>query len=291
MIVVAGATGTVGRELVRELSENGAAVRALVRDTAKAGDLRQHGVEVVGADLSLPETLEDPLEGADAAYLLTPSGPRQAELEGNFARAARRSGLGHLVKQSAVGADPQAPEGVGRYHGEAEKVVEESGIPYTYLRPTAFMQNALWYAPIIREKGALMLPLQDVGVGMNMVDVRDVAAVAAAVLTGEGHRGGAYTVTGPEILTFPDLAEKLSAATGRDIEFASVPAEEFREEMEEAGQPESFVEGMISYFSSLSSEDTALSVAPTEVVAEMTGRSPRSFEHFAEDHVEEFNPV
>lgn len=282
-ILVTGATGTLGGAVTRELLSAGQQVRALVRDPDKAFALEDSGAELVQGDLAKPETLDPALQGIDRAFLLTqPS----VELETNFVEAARRSGLGHLVKQSAVGADPDSPYDMPSAHGQMEKAIEASGIPYTFLRPTHFMQNLLAFGETVARSHVLPLPIKDPEVAINMVDARDVAAVAAAVLTGNRHEGNVYTITGPEVLTFQDVAEELSEGLSQRVEFIPLSPEASEEELREAGVAAP-VPPFVDYFRELSSEDTALDIK-TAAVEEITGHTPRSLVQFAADHAEAF---
>ena len=282
-ILVTGATGTLGGAVAHQLLSAGEQVRALVRDPDKASGLEDSGAELVQGDLAKPETLDPALEGIERAFLLTqPS----VELETNFVESAKRSGLGHLVKQSAMGADPDSPYAMPSAHGQMERKIQDSGIPYTFLRPTHFMQNLLAFGDTVARSHALPLPIKDPEVAINMVDARDVAAVAVVVLTDDGHEGNTYTITGPEVLTFQDVAEELSEGLGQRVEFVPLSPEASEEELREAGMAEP-VPPFVDYFRQLSSEDTALDIK-TDTVEEVTGRPPRSLEQFAADHAETF---
>jgi uncharacterized protein YbjT (DUF2867 family) len=284
MILVTGATGTVGGEVARQLLASGELVRVLVRDPGRASSLERAGAGVVRGDLAKPETLPPVLEGVERAFLISrPS----VELETNFVEAASRSGLGHLVKQSAMGADADSPYGMPRAHGQMEKAIETSGIPYTFLRPVFFMQNLLGFGETVAKSRALPLPIKDPAAAINMVDVRDVAAIAVAALTGEGHEGRVYAITGPEVLTFRDVAERISSVLGDRVRFVPLSPKASGRELREAGLAESAPGWLVDYFRELSSEDTALA-GRTGVVEEVLGRPPRSLERFVKDHVEAF---
>lgn len=287
MILVTGATGNTGSEIIKHLSTAGAQVRALVRNREKATVIEGPGVEIVEGDLAKPETLDAALEGMEKAFLLSSVNPHQVKLQGNFVEAAKRAGLRHIVKQSAVGAGPDAPEGMTRWHWQTEQQISASGIPFTHLRPVFFMQTLLGYAPFIAMKSALALPMKDAKVSINMVDVRDIAGVAVKALTEAGHEGKTYTVTGPEMLTFEQIAEKLSVATGNKMPFVVLPPEVFKKEMLEAGQAESLADSAVAYFGSLTTGNTANAIV-TNVVAEVAKKQPLSFDQFARDYVGAF---
>src|SRR5258708_3884109 len=153
MILITGATGTVGKELVKRLARRDDPIRVMVRDRNKAGSVAYPGVEIVEGDFDRVETLDNALSGADKAFLLTSPGERQLELETNFIQAAARSNLKHIVKQSALGAAFDSPARLLRAHAESERRIEESSVPYTHLRPNQFMQNFLSYRDSITQRG------------------------------------------------------------------------------------------------------------------------------------------
>jgi uncharacterized protein YbjT (DUF2867 family) len=288
MILVTGATGTVGSEVVRGLVRLGASVRALLRDASRGGWLTALGVSIVEGDLTRPETLTPALAGIETAFLLTPRGPRQLDMETAFIDAARKAGISLLVKHSGVG-DPEA-RGRPSAHSVSERHLAESGVAYRVVRPTQFMQNYLHWTPPIPAAGALVLPLVDPDVEVNLVDVEDVAAVEVVLLTGGGDDGGVYTATGPELLTYAGVAEELSRGAGVDIPLRVLSAEEYRSEMKKAGYPEGAISNVTDYFSTLRKGKTALTVM-TEDVSRVTGQSPRSVEQFAADHSDSLRPV
>src|SRR5215207_1094733 len=147
MILITGATGTTGREVVKGLRGLGAkGVRALVRDPARADFIREAGFETVAGDFERPETLGAALEGVERALLLTPPTPDTVAHHREFIRSAADAGVRHVVKLSAFGADADAPEGFGRWHGQSESLLKTSGLGWTVLRPNFFMQNLLGQA-------------------------------------------------------------------------------------------------------------------------------------------------
>ncbi len=284
MILVTGSTGTNGSLLVEELLALGAPVRAMVRTPEKASSVERKDVEAVVADFGAPETLDAALEGVERAFLVTPPDPREPEWERNFVDAAERAGVRHIVKLSVLGADEEAPVRFGRVHAESERYLEESGLAYTVLRPTGFMQNTLAYAPSIASEGRFYAPLAEAKVAW--VDARDIAAVAAKALTEEGHEGKVYDLTGPEAISNREIAEKLSAVIGEPVEHVEVSFEDAREAMVGAGMPEWLVDGLIELNKEVYEPGYAASV--TGGVAKAAGREPRSFEVFARDHAEAF---
>lgn len=287
MILVTGATGTTGREVVGELRDSGAGrVRALVRDAGRASFIREAGFETFEGDFDRPETLGGALEGVERALLLTGPSPQTFEHQRAFVEAARRAGVRHVVKVSAFGADPGAPEGFGRWHGQAEELLKSSGLAWTMLRPNFFMQNLLGQAGQIAATGAIHQPLGEARA--SFVDARDIAAVAARALTEAGHEGQTYTLTGPEALSYAEVAAKLSEAAGRRLTYVAITPEQFRAHMLGAGFPEWLVSALES-LNELFASGRAAEV--TDDVRRVAGRGPITFDGFARDHAAAFKAV
>jgi len=283
MILMTGATGTVGSELVKQLQASGAKARALVRNRAKAASLEGAGFEVVEGDLTKPETLDVALQGVERVFLLSSPGPQMVAAEGNFVEAAKRAGVKHVVKLSAIGADADSKLIFGWWHGQIEKQLEESGMTYTHLRPNSFMQNFLGFAPTIKAHDAFYAPMKD---GLSsVVDARDIAAVAKAALTEVGHENQTYVITGPEALSYTEMAEKLSGMLGRKISYVDVPPEAAKRGMMDAGMPEWFAEALNELYAAWTEGHGAI---VTGVVRDVTKKEPLTFDEFARDYAGAF---
>jgi uncharacterized protein YbjT (DUF2867 family) len=247
MILVTGATGLNGGELVRKLSSRGVKVRALVRNRAKAAALEAlPGVEVVEGDLSRPESLRAPLAGGTRAMLVTSSDPGMLEVQGIFVTAAKEAGVQYLVKLSGIMPDVDSPFRFARMHGEIEKRIEASGMQWTHLRPGEFMHSYFRTLPGILARGELRLPMADARIAC--IDVGDIAEAAAKILTTPGHEGKRYPITGPESLSMNEVAEKLSAATGKTIRYVAVDPEDARKAQLSAGLPPFLADGLFELF-------------------------------------------
>ncbi|MFF0525114.1 NAD(P)H-binding protein [Actinomadura nitritigenes] len=270
MLLVTGATGNIGRDLVRELDAKGADVRILVRDPARAADLPARAERAVG-DLDDPATLPAAFRGAERLFLLTPGiGTAQAA---HAAAAARDAGVRHIVLLSSTNVLGDPMPAMGRWHHEREEAVRASGVPATILRPGGFMLNALEWLPTIREGGYVLDP---VGPGrFAPIDTADIAAVAAAVLTGDGHEGEAYALTGDELLTVAEQVAILSRAIGRDLRIREVrtPEEAVRARFP-AGAPPALAEALVEGFALMRADTTGFR---TDTVERLTGRAPRTF--------------
>jgi uncharacterized protein YbjT (DUF2867 family) len=289
LILVTGATGTVGTAVVHRLRERRQAVRAIVRDRSAPSLLAGLNVELFQADLRRPQTLEGAFGGVHTAFLLTPSVDDQAAIEIGFIDAAVAAGVRTIVKHSAVGADASA-SGLANAHGRSERHLISTGISYVIVRPTQFMQNLLSWTPSIARASALVIPLASPEVRINMVDVQDVADVEATVLSEDGHAGRIYTPSGPDLLTYGEVAERLSAGVGTPIPLQVPSADRYRDDMLAAGYPDAAVTGTIAYFSTLRQGTTALGIT-TQDVEKVTGHRPGSVEDFALSHADSLRPA
>jgi len=289
MILIIGATGNTGRETVPRLLERGIAVRALTRDPARAAALPGFaGAEIVAGDPARPETLGPAMQGVSKVFLIPPSGPGSDTSEQNVFEAARAAGVRHIVKLSALCADPNAPSMALSHNFRSEELLKTSGIPYTILRPASFMQNfSLFYSPSIRSEGTVYHSLGEAR--MAVIDVRDIAEVAVKVLTSEGHEGKTYNLTGPEALTYAEAAEKIGTATGRPVRYIDLPAAAYEQALIGFGIPPFVAAEVLNiYGRGPYREGKAASVSSS--VADLLGRPARSFSEFARDHAAYFLP-
>jgi uncharacterized protein YbjT (DUF2867 family) len=278
MILVTGATGRTGRELVKILAAMGIQVRAAVRDRTRAHGIATSGVDIAVADLNQPQSLLPLCEGADKAYLVSGPDPQQVLMHSNFIRAARRAGVKHIVRHSVRWADSTSPVKICRWHAASERELEESGIAWTHLQPVYNMQNFLRFAPQIQAQNSFFASMRDGAV--SMVDARDIAAVAACVLTQDGHEGSTYTVTGRQALSFAEAAAQLSATLGKPVRYVDVEPAAARNLMLKAGMPEWYVDDLLGFYALYSTGAGAL---VSDVVPRITGLPGRTFIQFAEE--------
>jgi uncharacterized protein YbjT (DUF2867 family) len=279
-VLVTGATGNTGSGLVPALRDAGVEVRAFVRDESKAQPLKDMDVEIVVGDLDQPETINAAVQGVDKIYLLTWNGPTQAQHAENVIRAAKRAGNPHIVRHSMWGSEKSriVKQGI-----QAEEAVKSSGLPWTLLKPTFFMQNTMMAAQTIASDGVIYWDMKDGKLGM--IDVRDVVDVALAVLTGSGHEGKSYILTGPEAISFHDVADTFSKVLGREIKYVSVPGEAALESMVSMGVPEWIAQGYVELSEGFSE---GFASRTTDHVAALTGHRARSLEQFARDYAQVF---
>ena len=279
-VLVTGATGNVGSRLVPALRATGASVRALVHNESKVQAIKDLGVEVFVGDLDKPETLDPAVAGVGQVYLLTTNGPTGAQQASNVIQAARRNGSPHIVRHSAYGPEKSR---IIKHVLQVEAELKASGLSYTILRPTFFMQNTMMAAQTVASDGVVYMPFKDGKIGM--IDVRDVADVALKVLTEDGHEGREYTLTGPASISFHDVAAGLSKALGKEVNYVDVPLEAGREAMVGMGMPEWVADGLIELIEGFSNNWADL-VSPD--VEKIMGRPGRSYEQFARDFAQVF---
>ena len=277
MILITGATGLNGSELVRRLSAKGIPSRALVRNPAKAQILASlPNVEVVEGDMARPDSLTEALRGIERAMLISSSDPTMIETQSSFIDAARRAGVRHVVKLSGIIPELDSPFRFARMHAEIEQRLEDSGLAYTHLRAGEFMPSYFRQVPSIVARGIMALPMADARIAS--VDIGDLAEVAIVVLTTSGHDGKTYPLTGPESLTMAEVAEKLSAAIGKTIRYVDVPPEEAKAARLAAGMPPYLAEGLDELFSERRRGKES-KVWPT--IEEVFGLKPTRFDEFA----------
>jgi len=290
MILVTGAAGLSGSAVVRELAKQRITVRALVRERAKARGLGElPGVEVYEGDMFSPETLDRALEGVTKALMISSSTHQMVEVQCSFIDTAKRAGVRHVVKfsgkESNLGFD-QSRFPFTRMHQEIEGYLERSGLEWTHLRPSQFMQVYLREAPVIASKGALVLPLGE-ETALAPIDVEDIAKIAAAILRADvgAHNGRRYEMTGPEGLTMSQIAERIAAATGRAVRFLSIAPEENRQRMLAAGVPPFVADALYEQ----ARERTRCPRAGVDLTTHNEfGVHPTTFAEFAKRHASQF---
>ncbi len=253
MILVTGATGLSGSTIVREFAKNRIPIRALVRNLEKASALAAlPTVEVVEGNMLQPETLTNALKGVNQVLMISSARERMLETQCTFIDAAKVAGVEHIVKfsgkESGVDFDPKNFRSIGE-HIEIEKYLENSGLAWTHLRPSQFMQFYLPQSPtgVDISKSALILPMEQAK--LSPVDVKDIAQVAVKLLSSEGHAGKSYDMTGPEALTMEEVAERVSQAVGITIQYINISLEEKKQALLATGLPSERVDVLMGLLS------------------------------------------
>jgi uncharacterized protein YbjT (DUF2867 family) len=277
MILVTGAGGNVGHSLLDELATAGRPARAAFHSADKTARARAAGKDAVTIDFGAPETLRPALDGVDAVFLLAAAG-MGIEGETNVVNAAKSAGVKRLVKLSVIGA-PAEDFAFARIHRPIERVIEASGLEWTFLRPASYMQNFVnFLAPTIRSQHAIHTMIPDAR--FNHVDTRDVARVASTVLASGGHAGQAYTLTGPRSFSYREAAATIGTVTGTPVTCVAVSEADARAGMQANGVPDFYAEYLVDldrYYASGKAD------VVTDSVRALTGREPTSFEQFVRD--------
>lgn len=281
-VLVTGATGKVGREVVRLLVEGGREVQAATRSPGQARELLGSDAEVVEFDFDRAETYDGALQWADRVFVVPPPfDPHAYRTLASFLDWAVQAGSDHVVVLTGMGVEEREDLALRR----VEHLVEETGVVHTFLRPNVYMQNFHpgFLSREIRGEGRFHLPSGDARV--SLVDARDVGAVAARVLTeaAGGHDRRGYTLTGPAALDHHRIAELLSRASGREITYVPEEDREMAERLGELGWPPERVEVVLDFFGSIREGARA---AVTSDVRDLLGRPATSFESFAEEHAD-----
>jgi (4-alkanoyl-5-oxo-2,5-dihydrofuran-3-yl)methyl phosphate reductase len=280
MILVTGATGTVGGEVVKQLVAAGERVRAMTRDPSKAK--LDPKVEVVAGDLDKPETLEKAVAGVDHVFSLS-TGPALGVHDGHLVRAAKKAGARHIVKLSVLGAGGTMRNAITEWHEAGEKAIVESGLVWTFVRPGMFMSNALNWAHMIKSQGKVFA---NYGKGkVPPIHPRDIASVAVKALTSSGHEGKSYPLTGGEALSMEEQIEVLSEVVGKPIAFVRISDDAAREGMLKAGLPPVLVDALVSISAS---DRTGAASEPLPTVEQVLGRKPLTWREWAQENAAAF---
>lgn len=280
VILVTGATGNVGREVVSQLLETGMAVRALTRSPASANLPDQ--VDVVRGDLSEPEALEAHLDGVDAVFLVWPfltaeSAPAVVDA---LARHTRRV---VYLSSASVRDDMELQNGpINQFHADVERLIEQTGLEWTFLRCTGFATNTLWWAPQTRADGVVRWPYGTAA--RSLLHETDIAAVAVRALTEGGHAGAKYVLSGPETLTQVEQVHAIGEAIGRPLRYEEIPPENARQQMLTQGWPPSVVDAILDAHAAMAAQPELV----TSTVESVTGRPARTFREWAVDHADAF---
>ena len=283
MILVTGAGGNVGRPLLEELASAGMPARAAYRSADKAAHAKAAGLDAVMVDYARPETLAPALDGVDAVFLLAAGVQGQVEGETNVVRAAKAAGVRRIVKLSVFGA-VEEEFGFARTHRPVELEIEAFGLAWTFLRPASYMQNFTnFMAPTIRSQHAIYTLIPDSV--FNHVDTRDVARVAATVLSRDGHEGQAYTLTGPRSFSYREAARAIGVVTGTPVQVVALTESDIRAGMKAHGVPDVYADHLVDldrWYESGKGD------VLTSSIRDITGREPTSFESFVKELREQF---
>ncbi|MEK3768436.1 SDR family oxidoreductase [Paenibacillus sp. FSL R5-0887] len=287
MIVIMGATGTIGSALLERLVDLGVPVRALSREPEKLhdqiGEKSRSIIEVAFVDASDPTSVRRAFTGASQLFLAMSNSPRQIELETSIIQIATESGIKHIVKISSPAFEQSAPVAVAGWHQEIENTLRVSGITHTVLRPYAFMQNLMRFAPTITTQNVFF---GSMGVSpCNFIDCRDIADVAVEVLTNDKVSGHIYTLTGSEIFSYPQIASRLSALLNRPISYINMDPQVLLRNLIEHGNLPPWLANHVVEIQTMS---RMVPESPNDTVKRLLGRDPRTLDAFLHECVDNF---
>jgi uncharacterized protein YbjT (DUF2867 family) len=263
---------------VRQLAAAGRPVRALVRSCANAATLPKAGVEIAVGSFADTASLDAAMKGVEAVYMISFEDPDQLALQANVIEAARRARVRMIARLSASSADAESPDPLIATHGKGDLQLARSGLGHVLIRPQWFNQNFLTYCP----GGILRLPAGEAR--LPFVDVRDIAAVAIEALTGPGHDGKAYVLTGPEALSHGEVAAILSEATGKRFVYEDIPPETYRRQLIAEGMTEFRADLVLGLFDRMKRRGAA---PVSDDIAKVLGRPAITFRRFARDYADE----
>ena len=279
MILITGATGHIGNELIPFLLESGQSIRVLVRDDKKVAHLDPCFERVVG-DWNKLETLASAMVGVARVFLVT----FETQQDISVIEAAKRAGVQHIVKLSTLEATEHKIN-VGRWHYEREELIRASGLDWTFIRPGMFMSNSIdWWSDSIKNQGSVFFPGGQKG-KVAPVDPRDVAKVSALASTQPGHNGQAYELTGSQLFTIGGMVQVISGVLGKPIQYVDIPPIAAKLFMLKSGMDKTLVNALMEMLGSLRRNEGAI---VTDIVQQLTGYPPRTFEAWCREHIEAF---
>lgn len=279
--LITGATGNIGSLVVERLLDRGDRPRVLVRDAEKARSRYGDRVDLFVGDFADAPTMTAALTGVDA-FLLVSSIDDLAARDEVAAKAAKAAGVKHLVKISSINV-PQKDIGTGVWHAQGEAAIRASGVPFTFVRPSGFMENCLRWANSIKSEGVVR---SSAGDGKSpVIHSEDIAAVATKALTTQAYIGESLPVTGPEMLSYPELVAKIGTRIGKLLRFEALTDEEERRKWLERNRPPAMAEVLVSVFRAMREGRLA---KVTDTVERVLGRKPLSFDRWLEQHATAF---
>jgi (4-alkanoyl-5-oxo-2,5-dihydrofuran-3-yl)methyl phosphate reductase len=282
MILITGATGNVGRELVEQLMSKGESLRVVTRDQAKVEHLNPSIERIIG-DMSDEAIVEQAVAGVDKIFMFPLITEADHKSNIMLLKKSNEARVKHVVMLSSMGAANEAQSQIGALHREKEILVEKSGMTWTFLRPGAFMSNSLQWLPTIKLQGQVYNPT---GAGkVAPISPRDIAAVAAVALTHAGHEGQIYLLTGPELISAEEQVEILSKAIGKSIKCIDVPIKVAAEQMSKTGAPGFLVEGLSAMWEAIKQGNAAIQTKDLERVTSSKGEN---FTKWCSEHRDEF---
>ncbi len=275
MILITGATGKTGSATAKSLGEKGETFRALIRNEEKKEGIESLGGEVVIGSIENTEVVNQSMQGVKTVLVLLPNSESQLALEKQLVDSAKQAGVERIVKMSSIEATPDATSPIPKLHLESEEYIKQSGLAWTMIKPNFYMQNLLASAGTIKEQGKIFLPMGDGKTGM--IDTTDVGKVLAKVLSEDGHESMNHEITGPEILSFYEVAEIFSQVLGKQVDYVDVPMDAYKETLGQFLTNQWHLDAVIDLFKGIAEggiEDK------TDTFNELMGETPKSLSQF-----------
>ena len=279
MILLTGATGKTGSATAIELSNLNVPFRALIRSEEKRGEIEALGGEVIIGSAEDRENIDQAMIGIEKLLIILPNCENQLEMEMQLVDSAKAEGVQHIVYMSSVEADEECISPIPKLHWDTEVYIRSSGMQWTMIKPNFYMQNFVGSAKTIIEQNKFFLPMSEGRTGM--IDTRDVGKVIAKVLSEEGHEGQSYQITGPEILSFYDVAEKFSSVLRREVLYVDMPMDAYKNILSQFLTNQWHLDSVIDLFGGIAEGGIEYK---TDTFEELIGTPPRSLEDFIEEH-------
>ncbi len=279
MILLTGATGKTGSATAKALNERGIKFRALIRNEEKREEIESLGGEVVIGSIENKEAVDQSMVDIEAALILLPNSENQLSLEKQLVDSAKQAGANRVVKMSSIEATPDATSPIPKLHLESEEYIKQSGLSWTMIKPNFYMQNLLASAGTIKDQGKIFLPMGEGKTGM--IDTTDVGKVLAKVLSEDGHESMNHEITGPEILSFYEVAEIFSQGLGKQVDYVDVPLGAYKETLGQFLTNQWHLDAVIDLFKGIA--DGGIE-EKTDTYSELMGESPKSLSEFISEN-------
>ncbi len=279
MILLTGATGKTGSATAKALNERGIKFRALIRNEEKREEIESLGGEVVIGSIENKEAVDQSMVDIEAALILLPNSENQLSLEKQLVDSAKQAGANRVVKMSSIEATPDATSPIPKLHLESEEYIKQSGLSWTMIKPNFYMQNLIASAGTIKDQGKIFLPMGEGKTGM--IDTTDVGKVLAKVLSEDGHESMNHEITGPEILSFYEVAEIFSRGLGEQVDYVDVPLGAYKETLGQFLTNQWHLDAVIDLFKGIA--DGGIE-EKTDTYSELMGESPKSLSEFISEN-------
>ena len=279
MILLTGATGKTGSATAKALNERGIKFRALIRNEEKREGIESLGGEVIIGSIENKEAVDQSMVDIETALILLPNSENQLSLEKQLVDSAKQAGANRIVKMSSIEATPDATSPIPRLHLESEEYIKQSGLNWTMVKPNFYMQNLLASAATIKDQGKIFLPMGEGKTGM--IDTTDVGKVLAKVLSEDGHESMNHEITGPEILSFLEVAEIFTQGLGKQVDYVDVPLAAYKETLGQFLTNQWHLDAVIDLFKGIA--DGGIE-EKTDTYSNLMGESPKSLSQFVSEN-------